>query len=86
MNANSLFFYLDMQKFLIKRTRIKQNSFFEASGDREHSKYKPVDLDNLEADRGLQNSISDYHPNEIDEIPQAYLLRCLYQPRGHHFP
>jgi len=90
MNANSLFFYLDMQKFLIKRTRIKQNLISEAngiaSGDREHSKYKRVDLDNLEADPRLRKSIYDYHPNERDEIQQPYLLRGPCQPREHHFP
>ena len=45
-----------MEKFLIKRTRPEQNSISEASEDREHSKYKHVDLDNIETDPGLRKS------------------------------
>lgn len=57
-----------MEKFLIKRTRPEQNSISEASEDREHSKCKRVDLDNLETDPGLRKSIFYYHLNERDEI------------------
>jgi len=76
-----------MEKFLIKRTRPKdQNLISEVIWDREHSKYKRVDLDNLKADPRLRKSISNYHLNERDEIRQTYLLRGPCQPRGHHFP
>ncbi|XP_077251302.1 uncharacterized protein LOC143890485 [Tasmannia lanceolata] len=40
----------------------------------------------LPADPGLRIRISDYHPNERDQIRRAYLQKGPHQPKDHIFP
>lgn len=80
-----------MEKFLIRKPRLEQNLNTQGSqdgGDQHHSKYTrlEIDLDSLPTDPGLRKKISDYHPNDRDEIRRVYLQRGPCQPRGHKFP
>ncbi|KAF8393618.1 hypothetical protein HHK36_021863 [Tetracentron sinense] len=45
-----------------------------------------VNLTDLPADPGLRIQISNYHPNDQDEIRRTYLQRGPCQPRNHNFP
>ncbi|CAH9107154.1 unnamed protein product, partial [Cuscuta europaea] len=47
---------------------------------------KQVDLDELPSDPAKRRKISEYHPNQIDEIRRKYLIKGPCQPRGHDFP
>ncbi|KAG7594755.1 hypothetical protein ISN45_Aa01g034900 [Arabidopsis thaliana x Arabidopsis arenosa] len=44
------------------------------------------DLENLPSDPADRKRISEYHPNERDEVRRRYLIKGPYQPRGHKFP
>ncbi|CAH9138308.1 unnamed protein product [Cuscuta epithymum] len=45
-----------------------------------------VDLDDLPSDPAKRRKISEYHPNQRDEIRRKYLIKGPCQPRGHDFP
>lgn len=45
-----------------------------------------VNLTDLQANLGLQNPISSYHPMDKDQVRRAYLQKGPYRPRGHKFP
>ncbi|KAK9994738.1 hypothetical protein SO802_024441 [Lithocarpus litseifolius] len=45
-----------------------------------------VDVVNLPMDPGLRIKISDYHPNERDQIRRHYLQNKACQPVNHDFP
>ncbi|CAH9102120.1 unnamed protein product [Cuscuta epithymum] len=47
---------------------------------------KQVDLDELPSDPAKRRKISEYHPNQRDEIRRKYLIKGPCQPRGHDFP
>ncbi|KAL6538265.1 hypothetical protein OROGR_012253 [Orobanche gracilis] len=47
---------------------------------------KLIDLKELPSDPCERKKISDYHPNQRDEIRRTYLIRGPCQPRGHEFP
>ena len=45
-----------------------------------------VDVANLPIDTGLRIKISNYHPNERDQIRRHYLQNKPCQPVDHDFP
>ncbi|KAJ6822633.1 zinc finger MYM-type protein 1-like [Iris pallida] len=45
-----------------------------------------VDLNSVPSDPAQKNNISECHPNQVDEIRRAYLLKGPCQPRNHDFP
>jgi hypothetical protein len=45
-----------------------------------------IDLDKLPRDPAKRKRMSDYHPNQRDEIRRKYLLWGPYQPRTYDFP
>nr|VDD09417.1 unnamed protein product [Brassica oleracea] len=45
-----------------------------------------VDLENLPTDPGDRKRITEYPPNQRDEVRRKYLMRGPCQPRGHEFP
>ncbi|KAJ9543570.1 hypothetical protein OSB04_023277 [Centaurea solstitialis] len=45
-----------------------------------------IDMNDLPWDPSERKRISEYHPNQIDEIRRKYLIRGPCQPRGHDFP
>ncbi|KAK9278524.1 hypothetical protein L1049_028092 [Liquidambar formosana] len=45
-----------------------------------------INVEDLPFDPGLRKKISDYHPNDRDEIRLAYLQRGPCQPSSHEFP
>uniref|UniRef100_A0A0D3BRS1 Uncharacterized protein n=1 Tax=Brassica oleracea var. oleracea TaxID=109376 RepID=A0A0D3BRS1_BRAOL len=44
------------------------------------------DLENLPTDPGDRKTITEYFPNQRDEVRRKYLMRGPCQPRGHEFP
>ncbi|MFS7971850.1 putative transcription factor and/or regulators TTF-type(Zn) family [Helianthus anomalus] len=44
-----------------------------------------IDLANLPSDPSDRPPIASYHPNQIDDIRRAYLVKKAFQPRGHDF-
>ncbi|XP_057464010.1 uncharacterized protein LOC130753866 [Actinidia eriantha] len=49
-------------------------------------KRSSVDLNNLPSDPGLRPKISDYHPNDQEEIRRAYIQKGPCQPIMKEFP
>ncbi|KAJ0809786.1 putative transcription factor and/or regulators TTF-type(Zn) family [Helianthus annuus] len=45
-----------------------------------------IDLNDLPSDPYDRPPISSYHPNQIDDIRRAYLIKGAFQPRSHEFP
>ncbi|XP_049387838.1 uncharacterized protein LOC125852155 [Solanum stenotomum] len=45
-----------------------------------------VDLESLEADRGIRKPIAKYNPNICDDIRRYYILKKPCQPKDHKFP
>lgn len=45
-----------------------------------------INLLSLESDPGLRKAISEYPPNDQDEVRRRYLLKGPCQPRNHSFP
>nr|XP_043632484.1 uncharacterized protein LOC122603755 [Erigeron canadensis] len=45
-----------------------------------------VDLSDLPWDPADRKRISEYHPNQRDEVRRRYLMRGPFQPRGYSFP
>ncbi|KAL9677802.1 hypothetical protein QQ045_015638 [Rhodiola kirilowii] len=45
-----------------------------------------VNLDDLPWDPAERKKITQYHPNQRDEVRRKYLIRGPCQPRGHAFP
>ncbi|KAJ0763696.1 putative transcription factor and/or regulators TTF-type(Zn) family [Helianthus annuus] len=48
------------------------------------TRYK-IDLNDLPSDPSDRPPITSYHPNQIDDIRRAYLVKKAFQPRGHDF-
>ncbi|GMP82693.1 hypothetical protein CsSME_00036891 [Camellia sinensis var. sinensis] len=67
-----------MNKFLKRKLIVDQ---IELASKKSH-----IDLETLPTDPGLRKKISEYHPNDQDEIRRAYLLKGPCQPRSHKFP
>lgn len=44
-----------------------------------------IDLNALPSDPADRPPIVSYHPNQMDEIRRAYLVKKAFQPRGHQF-
>ncbi|XP_022033097.1 zinc finger MYM-type protein 1-like [Helianthus annuus] len=44
------------------------------------------DLNDLPSDPYDRPHIASYHPNQIDDIRRAYLVKGAFQPRSHEFP
>ncbi|XP_076920779.1 uncharacterized protein LOC143581998 [Bidens hawaiensis] len=44
-----------------------------------------INLDDLPSDLADRPPIASYHPNQIDDIRRAYLVKKAFQPRGHDF-
>lgn len=45
-----------------------------------------IDLNDLPSDPYDRPPIASYHPNQIDDIRRAYLVKGAFQPRCHKFP
>ncbi|XP_038689137.1 zinc finger MYM-type protein 1-like isoform X2 [Tripterygium wilfordii] len=73
-----------MERFF-KRKLTHESGSGSSSGN-SSSIPKEVDLNNLPSDPAERKKISEYHPNQIDEIRRAYLIKGPCQPRGHDFP
>ncbi|KAI3673345.1 hypothetical protein L6452_39463 [Arctium lappa] len=67
-----------MEKFLKRKTSSGNNST--------PTTQRKVDLDDLPSDPSDRKRISQFHPNQIDEVRRKYLLKGSCQPRGHDFP
>lgn len=57
-----------------------ENFFLKKAQSSSHN-----DLDDLPWDRADRKKISEYHPNERNEVIRKYLMRGPCQPRGHLF-
>ncbi|XP_076892021.1 uncharacterized protein LOC143543632 [Bidens hawaiensis] len=44
-----------------------------------------INLDDLPSDPANRPPITSYHPNQIDDVRRAYLVKKAFQPRGHNF-
>lgn len=88
-------FCVDMDKFLIKRKPIPDQSpvVLEVE-DTPPTQVQPAlkrnrvenDHTNLPADPGLRPRMSDYPPNEQESVRRSYLQKGPFQPRQHKFP
>ncbi|KAJ0539236.1 putative transcription factor and/or regulators TTF-type(Zn) family [Helianthus annuus] len=45
-----------------------------------------IDLNDLPSDPYDRPPIASYHPNQIDDIRRAYLVKGAFQPRSHEYP
>uniref|UniRef100_A0A2N9GA43 TTF-type domain-containing protein n=1 Tax=Fagus sylvatica TaxID=28930 RepID=A0A2N9GA43_FAGSY len=45
-----------------------------------------INLADLPSDPGLRPRITDYHPNDRDQVRRAYVQRKARQPKEHNFP
>ena len=45
-----------------------------------------IDVSALPSDPGERKPMSQYHPDERDEVRRAYLQKGPFQPRNHAFP
>ncbi|KAK1410977.1 hypothetical protein QVD17_37520 [Tagetes erecta] len=50
-----------------------------------HSRSTKIDLNDLPSDPVDRPPIDSYHPNQIDEIRRAYLVKGPFQPISHNF-
>ncbi|XP_076938260.1 uncharacterized protein LOC143606347 [Bidens hawaiensis] len=44
-----------------------------------------INLDDLSSDPADRPPITSYHPNQIDDVRKAYLVKKAFQPPGHNF-
>ncbi|CAN1148508.1 hypothetical protein LINPERHAP2_LOCUS16517 [Linum perenne] len=75
-----------MKKFLVKKARFESATTSDLPVQTQEINSCVLDENSLEADPGLRQKISSFHPNVQDEVRRGYLQRGSCQPRNHTFP
>lgn len=75
-----------MDRYFSRKSCTLQDSSSSNPIEGSCAKKSRINLNDLPTDPGLRSNISNYHPNDQDEIRRYYLQKGPCQPSNHDFP
>ena len=75
-----------MEKYFKRKSELELSPSTKRVDNSSKQDRVEINLVDLPSDSGLRLRITDYHPNDRDQVRRAYAQRGARQPKEHIFP